>query len=406
MFADNEKFLELDLSSVAKICGSNQLLIESEIQVFYALDSWLKFDLAERKKYATYLFTKTRISLLSNHALQHMMKKKSCFNDIIECTEIVEKVLEEKTISKSFKSTAIRFCHQDNFDVIVAGGFNRKDWQVFDDVCSLKGVCFDKEIQLSKMSTKRQKFKMVYIKGNVYALGGLDSRMNEIMSVEKYSIAHNKWETIASMYDHGVNFSLCSFLQDVYVIGGQLKQTITNTCVKFNTFNRKWTKLTGPKNARCYAACTVFEGKVVVSGGMNNFETDAILNTVETYDPFGDLWTNLPNMIYPHCLHKTVAVKNRLFVLGGFRIPSASACEMFDSHSNRFVLLKPSPFAQSCISYSAEVVFFGRKLAVFGPKKKMVAFYDVDSNKWSKEGCEVPGSTIKYSCVLVPRFQL
>ena len=47
--------------------------------------------------------------------------------------------------------------------------------------------------------------------------------------------------------------------------------------------------------ARDNAACAVFEGKIVVSGGYDNNDND--LNTVETYDVIGNEWSPMADMI-------------------------------------------------------------------------------------------------------------
>ena len=58
------------------------------------------------------------------------------------------------------------------------------------------------------------------------------------------------------------------------------------------------------KNVRSHSACSVYEGRIVVSGGSNN-------NTVED-DHIGDTWENMPNMINRRDGHKSV--KNKFFV--------------------------------------------------------------------------------------------
>ena len=44
---------------------------------------------------------------------------------------------------------------------------------------------------------------------------------------------------------------------------------------------------------KCQVACTVFEGKIVVSGDINS----NVLKSVEAYDYYENKWTNLTNMI-------------------------------------------------------------------------------------------------------------
>ena len=62
------------------------------------------------------------------------------------------------------------------------------------------------------------------------------------------------------------------------------------------------------RNERKFAACTVFEGKIVVSGGVQS-------NTVESYDFYENKWTYLPSMIEYRYFHGSVSVGNKLFVI-------------------------------------------------------------------------------------------
>ena len=63
----------------------------------------------------------------------------------------------------------------------------------------------------------------VYVNGELYILSGLDDEYKCKSSIIEYSSSKNKWETIAaSMYD-GRRFSKsCSFLDNVYIIGGTI----------------------------------------------------------------------------------------------------------------------------------------------------------------------------------------
>ena len=69
-----------------------------------------------------------------------------------------------------------------------------------------------------------------------------------------------------------------------------------------------------------------FKKKIEVSGRLNN-TTILTLNTVEAYDHVANKMTYMPNMIEKKFCHKSVAIKNKLFIVD-------------DSVSNKFVLLK------------------------------------------------------------------
>ena len=67
-------------------------------------------------------------------------------------------------------------------------------------------------------------------------------------------------------------------------------------------------------NARSNAACTIFEGKLVVSGGCNN-NNDRVLKSVEAYDHHENKWSNSPDMVDGRALHGSVTMGNKFLVL-------------------------------------------------------------------------------------------
>ena len=136
-------------------------------------------------------------------------------------------------------------------------------------------------------------------------------------------------------------------------------------------------------NARRSLACSVFEGRIVVSGGSNIIVN---LNTVEAYDHVGDTWENMPNMINERFCHKSVAVKNKLFLIGGM---FTNNCEVFDSNTKTYTLLKQPTLASGFILYHpTEVITVGNKLFIF-KNDSCGKTYDFKNKKWSVKTCEV-----------------
>ena len=142
----------------------------------------------------------------------------------------------------------------------------------------------------------------------------------------------------------------------------------------------------------------MFEGRLIVSGGVSGMS----LNTVEAYDHVADLWSYMPNMIEIRGCHKSVAIKNKLFVVGGF----SSTCEVFDSTCNKFVLLKPiSGDISKYLFHTAEVISIGNKLVAFSNEHKNILFYDVKNDVWSKSTHKLKRNITSFSCTKVPQIK-
>ena len=398
MVSSSQEFLELDFISVVKVLSSNELMIDSEMQVFNAAEDWFSNNVTERSKYAANLLQRVRLRLLSDHALNYLLNNNSSLLQIDNCSALIKQVIKSRKECHSINlSTTIRYCNQNNFNIMLCGGKDKNRDNVVSDIYSFKTNSLNSVSRLPQMMESRQDSKAVFINGEVYVFGGVDYRNNPVMSVEKYCIQNNTWEIIAKMFDKRKEFCGCSFMDSVYVIGGFYPRG--NSCIKFNTQNRQWNDVAGLNESRTSASCTVFEGRIVVSGGYR-IETS---NSVEAYDHIADSWSYMPYMIEDRSHHKSVAVKNKLFVVGGLL---KTTCEVFDSTCNKFVLLKQLPESfQRHLNLPANVFSIGSKLVVLdNVQSKDVLFYYVENDEWTKESFEISTNLPWFGCVKVPQI--
>ena len=114
-------------------------------------------------------------------------------------------------------------------------------------------------------------------------------------------------------------------------------------------------------------------------------------------------------MIKKRYYHKSLAIKNKLFVICGVSTPT---CEVFDSTCNKFVLLKPPPTENwnyrrkitENLNCPAGVILNGNKLAVFGDYSKSILFYDVENEEWSNESWELTKNLRGFCCAKIPQL--
>ena len=148
--------------------------------------------------------------------------------------------------------------------------------------------------------------------------------------------------------------------------------------------------------AKGFPTSSAFEGRIVVSGGNYNFVR---LNTVEAYDHVGETWENMPNMINGRYCHKSVAVKHKLFVVGGL---DTNDCEVFDSTTSKFTVLKQPTLASRYDLYeSFGVNNIGSKIFIFKDNSNVIT-YDFESNEWSVKACKATKNIRFFSCVKIP----
>ena len=400
MVIETQNFLHLDFSNLAKILASSDLNIHSEVEIFNAVITWLKHNNEECSKYAKQLLLKVRLALLSEHALIYVIDKISSITDNCERVNILKEILADKNYfqnkSKSYYTS--RYCNQNNFNLLICGSYLSWLNGVENKIEQIDGSNLNKVKDLVPINKHRTYFEAVCLKGEVYILGGYDYADKLIHTVEKYSLSTNEWTVVTNIFDDRESFCCCAFVDEIFILGGFSYTDddgyISNkSCLKFDTRDKNWKEISAMTVERDCAACTVFQGNIVVSGGTDNVDNE--LKSVESYDVFADNWSQMPDMINNHKFHSSVVVKNKLFIMDDGK----NNCEVFDNVCKKFVTLKSS--------YTLDLnkaISIGNKIIVFQEFSLSVISYDVDKDKWSKESCEVTEYLELFSCVKIPQY--
>ena len=364
---EKNNFKNLSFAVIEKIISSSELDIDSEIELTNAMYSWISYDFEERSKFARRLLSKVRLNLLSVNVLKRVLTNDVSFSKIDECVALVTDVLKINT--NSVHNKVSRYCSQNMYSFWVIGGYeDQPTCKRFSNVTKqIDAKNFNNVRDIDSIKIKRMDQKSVYCRGAVYVFGGWDGNKKVVRSVEKYSLATNKWEIVSKMFDDRAGFNACRFMDQIFIIGGGYLYNNMKTfysCRKFDTRVNKWNELAKINKAIIGAASTVYEGKIVVSGGYNNLDARTYVKTVLAYDPFADTWSSMPSMIHGRCLHSSVAVRNKLFVFKSFRRQGIESCEVFDSSCKKFVLLKrfPSTLTFNLRSIVANTFSIGNKL--------------------------------------------
>ena len=393
MVFETESFVELDFSSVSRILASSGLQVDSEVEVYNAANKWLSHNMEERCKFAKQLLLKVRLNLLSEQTLKHLINKSSCIFKNEECLKVL-KNRDSLYEDNSFIPNNSRHCNQSKFNIMICGGRDRSSNIVGEvrefDVNNLQVKT------LPALVDQKERFVAVYCKGEVYVFGGFNTK-NLLRSVEKYSPVSKTWNYVCDLPDDRQYFCGCAFMDKIYLFGGDcLNFENLKDSLQFDTKQLKWDQITRKNEGIRNEACSVFEGNIVVCGGIN--ENFLSTNKVESYDVFSDTWTQMPSMIERRSRHNLVNFKSKLFVIGGK--DSGIKCEVFDKTSNRFIALKTPELKYLFM----KAYLIGSKLFILQHGTNKIICYDVCKNKWSEEQCEVM-KNIKYcSTVKIPLY--
>lgn len=110
----------------------------------------------------------------------------------------------------------------------------------------------------------------------------------------------------------------------VYVIGGEVNQTVTGDVVTFAPETNSWTAITATKpTAVANSPAAVLDGRIYMSGGTTAAGTET--DRVEVYDPDQQSWFSVAALTSPLAGHAVAVFDNQLYVFGGATSQSITA---------------------------------------------------------------------------------
>ena len=424
IISETENFLKLEISLLEEILSRSSMLVTTEIEVYQAVNKWINHDFKERVKFAKRLLHKIRLPLLSERTLKTILTEKNCFRENKDSLAVVNDILKANFYfyrNKPSKFFTARYCGHDSFDILCFGGSKRTKKIIYDDkILQIQHFddCKNPKI-ISSLAGKRCGFEAVYLRGSVYLFGGRGENYGIVKEVEMYNHLTKTCKVVSNIEDINdcdlMNYAVCSFMDKIYLIGGyDKKHRELNSCIEFDTKYFSWKHKSEMQERRENPASCVLEEKIIVSGGTQKPDDDFVdfvnfydvegkktLNTVEAYDPIDDTWTEFPSMNYSRCRHKSVVVKNKLFVIAG----GTNINEVYDSTSKKFTVLKPS-FSLSNTRENCLYVAFsvGHKLFTHFRRSSNIFCFDTTKGEWCEKPSEATKHLICFSAVTVPRL--
>ena len=399
-------FLQLDFVFVAKIISSSELEITSELEVMNAADEWVRYNYAERSKFAEDLLLKVRLHLLSDHVLKHLSlesyntRSSSVFKKNYQCILLIKNSLQNKDLvyqNKSFRYYMTRYCNQNKFHILICGGMNTTTNNVDFNVVQVDGEKLD-SIKLLTQLPKCEYIQVLNVNDTFYSF--IESNDKQETNVQVYCSTTDSWKKVIKISRDLEEFSLCTFMNNIFVIGGRnVNNGATHSSFELNTVNYKKKYIKRINEARNYAASTAFEGKIVVSGGYINANDRS--NTVEAYDHVANTWSYMPNMIYGRYNHRLVAVRNKLYVFGG----RTEQFEVFDSLTNKCSLLKtPSSLQNRDTFRIGGAISIGNKILIFRENSPKFTYFDIDKADWFEETFVVTKDVESFLCLKMAKI--
>lgn len=177
-----------------------------------------------------------------------------------------------------------------------------------------------------------------------------------------------------------------------------LSDNLIQEQVNTNAFNKNtWQELPSMPTARYNMQATYVDGKIYVSGGLNN--DIGILDSFEVFDTVNNTWEKLPSMPSPRYIHNSVEINGKIYFIGGYAFAedtktilqtknnkgALNLLQSYEIRTGKWETLKPmntERFMPASIVYKNKIYVAGG--ATKGLVLNNFEVYNPSDNTWKK----------------------
>lgn len=183
----SEEFLHLRVSEIEKLISLDDVIIETEEQVYEAVISWVKHDPENRKQDFARLLSKVRLGCMSKYYLAEYVETEELVADNLDCTKLLYEAMKSYALFGAQGRSAgdnckVRRCLDSSVDAIITiwgpGDELRSSTQ-----CYVPAV--NQWFNLAPMLIPRFSHGAVACEGFIYTVGGV-SLNGHLSSMERY----------------------------------------------------------------------------------------------------------------------------------------------------------------------------------------------------------------------------
>ena len=369
-----EDFLNLDMKQVMEWVSSDDVIVNSEEDIFKGIVMWVSHNKSEREKLFPELLHHVRLPFVSHDFLLNELVNEELITENPEfCSNFVINAMKSVLNPTGGEaSRQPRKCQETHTDGIFICGGKRAlcyfpledDWYKLvdtlfehDNPCLVqhksKVYIFDSKVHmvgksevveyyednnaLGTIQPATKKFflssgsnTVTVLNGELYAISFCFTR--DIIEIYKHNTETNDWDEMKSLRSLQKFPCLVNDQQFLYVISGRE----SNITVRFDSGQNNWKKLAALKEERFKAFGAAMNGKIYIAGGLSSSNYKG-LTSCEVYNPPTNEWQLMPSLKVPRCNASMVCFAGQLYVLGGTRITQRGASmralgvEMFDS---------------------------------------------------------------------------
>ncbi|CAH8563803.1 unnamed protein product [Schistosoma turkestanicum] len=383
----SEEFLLLPVNHLVDILRSDDLNINSEEQVYYAVMRWMHHNLSDRRPYLSYLLEHVRLPLLSPKFLVGIVSTNLLVRSDERCRDLVDEakdylLLPQERPLMQGPRTVPRKILQGGELLFAVGG-----WCSGDAIASAEH--YDSRTHkwhlVAPMHKRRCGVGVGVVYDLLYAVGGHDGH-SYLNSVERYDPQTNQWSSdIASTSTCRTSVGVAVLNGSMYAVGGQDGVSCLNFVECYDPNVNKWLKVSSMITRRLGVGVAVLNGQLYAVGGSDGQQP---LSSVEHFDPRVGTWHQISCMGTKR-KHLGVTVYNGLIYAVGGRdeIAELSSVECLDLRSRTWTPVVAMTSRRSGVGLA---VVNNQLIAIGGfdgaTYLKSVEIYDPDTNCWSIQG--------------------
>jgi N-acetylneuraminic acid mutarotase len=256
---------------------------------------------------------------------------------------------------------------------------------------------------MEPMPTSRSSLGVAVVKDKIYAIGGVQSDINE-----EYDSAKNIWTIKTSMPTARGDFAIAVFQDKIYVIGGltrsgQWTAELTDVNEVYDPATDSWTTKTSMPIPKAGLSANVVDGKIYLIGGFTQSPNSTVKTTSKetlVYDHFTDSWTTKTPIPIATLDYATAVVGDKIYVISGtsraYSDSLINPTQIYDPKTDTWSQGAPIPYPIQQAAAGATTGFAApKKIYVIGGftgfywPMKLTQVYHPENDMWSF-GADMP----------------
>ena len=355
--ADMNEFLSLEAKEVERWISSDEIVVETEADVFQIAQKWVEHNKSERKAAFEELLRHVRLVFVSRDYLLNVVTNEFV-RDNAGCFTLVSDAIRQTTFSsdddlpqsprKGLDTRAIvacegeyAFCYlpqKDEWKRLPTCYRSTKERRV--NIPSTHVIRFRDQLLMFRSLDRTERYDPVFngwssfpfgvFKDEVTVIGGelfsiyepfpfsLESATKTV-SIKKFQVESCSWQELhSSSQCYRKDSCVIGSGNFLYLLGGTSPHTSQHVAKadRFDITEKKWEEITDMQQARGGAFGVASQEKIFIAGGTD--EESTVSKTCEVYNVSTNEWQLIADLNVYRTHGSMVCLGGTLYVLGGF----------------------------------------------------------------------------------------